>query len=193
MKYLVPLFKEMKEIIKKDLPEKFALTFDGWTEDRKHFVAIFASYGEGKRVFLAMTRLPDPTNQTAVNHAECIENVLAEYGKTLDNVVCTVADNTNTNPCIAREEEEPPTKKARFTDSEEGPGKPTSTNNYLDFKFLNPSSVVVGRFFSVDKYVFADARKSILPEHLEMVLMLKINTRYWSVAIIDEVIQSLKE
>jgi hypothetical protein len=34
------LFAQMKQSIAEDLPEKFGLTFDGWTECRKSFIAI---------------------------------------------------------------------------------------------------------------------------------------------------------
>jgi hypothetical protein len=50
-----------------------------------------------KHVLLAMTRLPDIINQLAVNHVDCVHQVLANYGKTVDNVLYTVADNCPTN------------------------------------------------------------------------------------------------
>ena len=42
MKYMELLVLEVEERIKKDIPQKFAVVFDGWSEDCTHFIGIFA-------------------------------------------------------------------------------------------------------------------------------------------------------
>jgi hypothetical protein len=93
------------------------------------------------------------------------------------------------------EEEEPPSKKqkeenyAKYAIAEDK--KPDKSEKYPNFSFINPTSVIVERFFSTTKYVYEDQRRSMTPAHLEMLLMLKLNTRYWTVEIIDKVVMKL--
>jgi hypothetical protein len=93
-------------MIAAELPNKFGLVIDGWAKDRIHYICVFGSYatdnGKLETPLLAMYQLPDLTNQRAKNHVVFITNVLQDFGKTIDNVVCLSADNTNLNPCIAR-------------------------------------------------------------------------------------------
>ena len=44
MKYMELLVLEVEERIKKDIPQQFAVVFDGWSEDSTHFIGIFAVF-----------------------------------------------------------------------------------------------------------------------------------------------------
>ena len=68
MKYMDLLVVEVEERIKKDLPQKFAVVFDGWSEDSTHFIGIFAVFISDEaerrktRHLLAFTPLLDETD-----------------------------------------------------------------------------------------------------------------------------------
>lgn len=105
-KYLFKLVDKIKEGIATELPDKFGIIMDGWSNSQQHYVAIFANYmlnGETRIVLLGMQKLPDETNQNAANHALFIEELLREYSKDAQNLSFMVSDNTNTNPRIARD------------------------------------------------------------------------------------------
>ena len=53
-------------------------------------------------------------------------------------------------------------------------------SQYMNVKFILPTSNLVERFFSSATYSFGDLRQSLLPMNLEMQLFLKINQRFWN-------------
>jgi hypothetical protein len=88
IKYL-RLAKEMvMEDLKKELPDKFGLIIDGWTENGIHVLAVFANWSKSvasssdnwtnktRTDLLGMTQLTDPSNQTATNQKETIQTIL---------------------------------------------------------------------------------------------------------------------
>jgi hypothetical protein len=90
--------------IKKELPDKFALIFDGWSEHNTHYTAIFASYNilngtkiQTKNVLLSFSPYEDETDLSAEALKDHILSILQYYGKSMNNVVCMVADNCATN------------------------------------------------------------------------------------------------
>lgn len=96
---------EVRNIIANILPEKFALCFDAWTENRIHFLAVYASFNDGanapQNILLCFTNLIDESNWNATNYAETIMNVLSTFNRSLGNVVCLIGDNCNTNKKLA--------------------------------------------------------------------------------------------
>lgn len=105
MKNVMRLTAFVMEDIRINLPDKFGIIFDGWTNNRKHFIAIFSEYsfdGKPVRDLLAVKQLPDQTNQNAANHAALIRQVMEECGRTERSILYVVADNTNLNPATAR-------------------------------------------------------------------------------------------
>jgi hypothetical protein len=95
------IYRHVTEDIKKSIPNKFGILFDGWTHQRFHLVGVFAEYmlnGVRQRDLLSICRLHDTTGESAMNHAESICAVLAMCGKSPRNVLYCVADNTSTNP-----------------------------------------------------------------------------------------------
>jgi hypothetical protein len=100
VKYIEETHKKAFKNVSDFLPEKFGIVFDGWKRFSKLFVASFAFFvknGKEERILLGIRRLPDHTNQTALNHKDYLEQLLAEHGKTLDNVSFLVGDNCKTN------------------------------------------------------------------------------------------------
>ena len=60
-------------------------------------------------------------------------------------------------------------------------------NSYQDCRYLQPTSNLVERFFSVAGAAFGDLRQKLLPINLEMQLYLKINKRVWNKDTVMEV------
>ena len=52
------------------------------------------------------------------------------------------------------------------------------SRKYIDLKWVNPTSNVAERFFSLLKRVYNPHRRAITPDHLERLLFLKVN-RMW--------------
>lgn len=105
-KYMLTLRDKVTEIIRSELPSLFSLVVDGWENpNHQHVVAVYATYGiykDGvfliKRPLLSISTLNKPTSENAQSHAEYITYVLAEFGKTCENVISITADNCNLNP-----------------------------------------------------------------------------------------------
>ena len=54
-----------------------------------------------------------------------------------------------------------------------------SRQQYVDCRFLLPTSNIIERFFSTAGYTFNDYRQSLLPMNLEMRLFLIVNRSFW--------------
>ena len=61
-------------------------------------------------------------------------------------------------------------------------------SQYMNVKFILPTSNLVERFFSSATYSFSDLRQSLLPMNLEMQLFLKINQRFWNEQIVASIV-----
>jgi hypothetical protein len=103
----------MKDKVKADLPSKFVVVFDGWSEGTEHYIAVSAAYARmdkttGKevpvQVMLSMRPLlADGINgMTAADHLQHITTTLNLCGKGSGNVLCIVGDNCNVNRSMAR-------------------------------------------------------------------------------------------
>ena len=55
-----------------------------------------------------------------------------------------------------------------------------SNPKYEDLSFINPTSNIAERFFSVCKQIFSVDRRRLTPDHMEMLLVLKLNRGLWS-------------
>ena len=64
----------------------------------------------------------------------------------------------------------------------------TAGSQYMNVKFILPTSNLVERFFSSATYSFGDLRQSLLPMNLEMQLFLKINQRFWNEQIVASIV-----
>jgi hypothetical protein len=56
-------------------------------------------------------------------------------------------------------------------------------------KFINPTSNIVERLFSLASLVLTDLRGQLSPYHFEAVVFLKINRNYWSALVVHEVMK----
>jgi len=105
-KYMFKLQDYVKAKVKAALPLRFGLIFDGWSNGTsEHVVAIFATCGTSTgcfQVLLGINELDDHTNQNSENHIAYITKVLREYDRDPSCIDFMVGDNTNLNPCIAR-------------------------------------------------------------------------------------------
>lgn len=109
--HILSLLSVVKEAIKNELPSKFTLVFDGWTEGTHHYVAVAAAYMkviDGKDVptqtMLSLKPLlaEGIKGMRARDHLDHIENVLESYDKAFRNVICLVGDNCAVNQSMAR-------------------------------------------------------------------------------------------
>lgn len=93
--YLVPLVEKK---VAADIPSKFGISFDGLTDSRTHFVAIFATFGKKNvlhEVLLAISTLGKEYDFGVEQYVWFLEFTLD--GKTFDNVIAFTGGNCNVN------------------------------------------------------------------------------------------------
>jgi hypothetical protein len=100
-KYLRLITEEVERLVAKDLPAKFGLVIDGWSEGNQHFFGLYAAFDSQDFPLLAIAPPLDEESYTAANQAAFIADCLELYGKTVSDVLFLVADNTNVNPATA--------------------------------------------------------------------------------------------
>ena len=105
--YMHKLMRAVEQKIQDSLPEKFAIIFDGWSAGDNHFVGVFATYPATndvgyEKVLLGFSPMENEASQDAAEHYNYMEYVLEVHGKSYDNVVAIVGDNTSTNKAFAR-------------------------------------------------------------------------------------------
>lgn len=105
-KYMTAVKENVFTKIISILPDIFALIFDGWSDGiGGHYVGVFASFNEGKvvkKVLLALKPLIDDTVFTAREYELFILDILCKYQKSINNVICIIGDNCNTNTSTAK-------------------------------------------------------------------------------------------
>lgn len=89
-KYMHALTKKVEETIRKLLPNKFALVFDGWSTNDTHYIALFATFPSSnelgyKHVLLSFSPFQDETSQDAASHLEYTEWVLGLYENSIQS------------------------------------------------------------------------------------------------------------
>ena len=92
----------MKETLQKELPSRFAVVFDGWTEGTPHYIGIAASYikeVDGKETACQTMLSTQPLladgikGMRAADYIEHLSKVLLYYGKSCTDIVCLVGDD----------------------------------------------------------------------------------------------------
>lgn len=110
-RHILSLRDVLKETLQKELPSRFAVVFDGWTEGTHHYIGIAASYIkeiDGKetacQTMLSMQPLlaDGIKGMRAADHIEHLSKVLLSYGKRCADIVCLVGDNCSVNQSMAR-------------------------------------------------------------------------------------------
>lgn len=90
--------------LKEELPAKFGLVIDGWTEGTTHYLGVYAAYaksGTNYTRFLTISPPIDETRFTAQTQADFLVDVVENVNRTKKDILFLVADNTNTNPATA--------------------------------------------------------------------------------------------
>lgn len=104
MKYIRDLTANVEVKIRSELPDRFGIVIDGWTEGSKHFVAVFAVYhvcGFTKTPLLTIAPPLDETRYDAESQKAFIEDVLEVFGKDKSSLLFMVGDNAPVNKRIA--------------------------------------------------------------------------------------------
>jgi hypothetical protein len=113
-KHALSLVTTVQEDIRRRLPDKFVLIFDGWTEGTDHYIGVWVSYNridgshDGKehtvQTLLSIRPLlaDGIEGLRAQDHLSHINRILTLYGKNESNVICLVGDNCTVNQSIAR-------------------------------------------------------------------------------------------
>lgn len=110
-RHILSLVSVVKEAIKNELPLKFTLVVDGWTEGSQHYISVMAAYlkvVDGKEVptqtMLSMQPLlaEGIHGVSARDQLDHVQNVLESYGKAFGNVICLVGDTSSVNQSMAR-------------------------------------------------------------------------------------------
>ena len=60
---------------------------------------------------------------------------------------------------------------------------------YMDMNIIPPTSNAVERLFSLVKYYYTDWRKSLAPYTLENLLLLRVNSKMWSIRDVHQIKQ----
>ena len=102
-KYLYLLTEQVEKLVAKDLPAKIGIVIDGWSEGSQHFFGVFAAFDTPEFPLLAIAPPVDEESYSSLNQAAFIVDCLEMYGKTVEDVLFLVADNTAVNPATARE------------------------------------------------------------------------------------------
>ena len=99
----------MKNTLQQELPSRFSIVFDGWSEGTQHYIDVAASYIKkvddtkvSVQTMLSMRPLlaVGVKGMQAVDHIDHLTRVLESYGK--NNVVCLVGDSCAVNQSMAR-------------------------------------------------------------------------------------------
>jgi len=104
MKYLKLLTVEVESKVSIELPEKFGIVIDGWSEGNTHYIAVFASYAQeekSKLTLLAIAPPFDEENYDAASHKAFIRDVLGLFNKNFSNLIFMVGDNAPVNKSLA--------------------------------------------------------------------------------------------
>lgn len=68
--------------------------------------------------------------------------------------------------------------------------KITKIDNYMDTRFILPTSNLVERLFSCVGLTFDDLRQNLSPVNLEMQIFLNCNKRFWDEILVSQAISS---
>lgn len=110
-KYMEAVQGEVEDLIKKELPNKFGIIFDGWSFRSEGYYGVFASYPKGsstKCPLLALQPIPDYGEEEEEDYSQKAEDILQfmkgtveYYGKKMENILFWVGDNCATNRRLA--------------------------------------------------------------------------------------------
>jgi hypothetical protein len=161
----------VRDKVKQMLPTKFGLAFDGVKAGDEHFVALFAI-------------LPERNLLLSVKDNN---KILSRKESQLTIEEATSVDCFLKPPVILIEEAQEPQRKRKRLDQEVKEGLQNEEEvKYIDLKWINPTSNVVERFFSLLKRVYTPHRRGMNGDNLERILFLNVNRSFWK---LDEIVQ----
>lgn len=103
-KYLKLVEAQIDKKLKSELPTKFGIVIDGWSEGTTHYFGVFAAYSKNEKKFQRFLTIAPPfdeTSFTADAQAAFIVDVVELLDRQKTDILFLVADNTNTNPRTA--------------------------------------------------------------------------------------------
>lgn len=175
-KYLKLLTKLVEKKIKSQLPDKFCLTFDGWSHQGTYFIALFATFSCAKSSngykaqLLGFSPLLDETSHSANEHISLISFILNLFGKNWNNVIAIIADNCAVNKAIARK------VKCEFV------GCSSHRFNLAIKDVVLKSMPLVERVRSIMGKLQHPIRRAKLREHTDLAPIKSCDTRWSSVS-----------
>ncbi len=100
------IVKIMEKDLEKLLPNKFAISIDGWSEHGVHYLAIFAVGPEvlnNGTVLLGFSPFDQEDDLSSEQHSIFISDTLRKYSRTSKDLTFIVGDNCSTNRKLARD------------------------------------------------------------------------------------------
>ena len=169
MKYLQGVTKEVEMIIKKQLPSKFGLIFDGWTDSSTstHFL---------------------PSN--SVSKFQEFERALLkkQEGKELCDLEQSFIRSFYVEETM--EGRSPYTESVSFADRILASKRPKLE---LSLKWIPATSNIAEQLFSSARHIFSDNRKNMTPVTLEAILFLKANKKLWDAQVVKQATEKISE
>jgi hypothetical protein len=103
-KYLRLVDVQIDSKLKNEMPARFGIVIDGWTEGTTHYYGLFAAYSKGNcnyQRFLTISPPFDETTYGAESQAAFIVDTVEALERSKEGVIFLVGDNTSTNPRTA--------------------------------------------------------------------------------------------
>ena len=105
-RYLPRLVELVEKKVAHQIPDKFALVFDGWSCNLRHYLAIYVSYSDNsangfQQKLLKWPPLDNESCLDADEHIQILTYILKVYGKSWHNVFCVIGDNVAVNKTIS--------------------------------------------------------------------------------------------
>ena len=97
-----------EEFLKKKLPKKFGIAFDGWSQDGVHYLAVFA-VGDGLPqecdgcVLLGFSPFEQEDDLSSDQHVLYLTQLLSYYDRSMGDVLYLVGDNCATNRKVSND------------------------------------------------------------------------------------------
>ena len=98
---------KLRRKLKKILPTRFSLIFDGWSHGDTHYVGVFATFPTSTmigytKILLGISPMGNEESQSADAYIEYFEFILDSFEKTWSNVSALIGDNFATNKAVAK-------------------------------------------------------------------------------------------
>ena len=110
-RHIIALHNVLKATLQNELPSKFVVVIDGWSEGTQHYIGVAVAYMKsvsGKDVALQTILSMQPLVSHGIqgictkDHLDHLSRILQSYGKDCCNVLCLVGNNCSVNWSMAR-------------------------------------------------------------------------------------------